>query len=117
MFPEKISSYTSAGDKAIKAKTTAKSLGGKKKGKKKQSITDEIDEILATDSLKLNGNEGGDGSREVDDNDNDNDNNNDKNIVGEPEKLRKEIRERPGISHQRDQNLLDPYVTGIAVRP
>ena len=38
-------------------------------------------------------------------------------LIGTESEKSRELKERPGISYQRDQNLLDPFVTGIAVRP
>ena len=110
VFPEKIISDTSAGVKATKVKkktdTNDKSKKKDKANRKKKSITDEIDEII--NSPKSKGHE--DMNEPVKDRDNND-------LIGTEIEKSRELKERPGISYQRDQNLLDPFVTGIAVRP
>ena len=110
VFPEKITSATSAGAKAAKAKRKleskdkVKKMG--KKTKKRQSITDEIDAILNSSKSM----------EDVERIESEYDSNN-KELIDTELVTSNEVIERPGISYQRDQNLLDPFVTGIAVRP
>ena len=107
VFPEKITSDTSAGAKAMRAKKklekNEKGRNISKRGGKRQSITDEIDEMLSSSKSTID--EG---------NETQPDSSNEEQLVAEKSD---EVKERPGISYQRDQNLLDPFVTGIAVRP
>ena len=110
IFPEKIVGSESAGKKAEKAQARKEKDKIKKKNKgRKQSITDEIEQILASKNDDMMQEYRKDESADV------------RADILPDSKAEMvdqfQLKERPGISFERVSNLFDPFVTGIAVRP
>ena len=109
VFPATITSNQSAGDKARDAASKKKTKSNDDDGKKKKRKSSKAEAMA--------------GSSDVEDDDDDIDSSAQQatadsgNAVATIEPAPAKAVSRPGISYERLANLVDPYVTGIAVRP